>query len=465
MQRKSVARLGIPAFVLAAAAVVVWKHPWSSGGGPDLKYDTVAVDKGSIAAKVTASGTLSPRKNVQVGAQVSGRIIELDADFNDHVKKDQVIARLDPQLIDAQIAQNKANLSSARASLTKAQVALADATRQRKRQESLRDQNLVSMQAAEEAQVTEDTAKAALIVAQAAIAQSQATLDQSNLNRQYTTIKSPVDGVVISRDVDVGQTVAASLSAPTLFTIAEDLSLMQIDTSGAEGDVGRLSDHMKANFTVDAFPGQTFTGEVRQIRNSATTVSGVVTYDAVIDVINRDVEHPLRPGMTANVSFVLEEVASTIRIPNAALRFKPTPAQAQAMFGGQGGGRRGQGGAGGFSGGSGGSGRRRGSGASGGSGGATASAGSAASPEGGGGTSGSSGGGGAGDAVKDPSRKTVWKLSGGQVRPVRIKIGLTDGSLTQLVEGDLQPGDQLVTAVTGAPTSAPITGGGPPIRL
>jgi HlyD family secretion protein len=442
MRRSSATKLGALAFVIAAAAVVVWKHPWSSGGGPDLKFDTVAVDKGPIAAKVSATGTLSPRKTVQVGAQVSGRITELHADFNDHVTKDQVIARLDPQIVQAQIVQTRATLTAARANVAKAKVALDDAHRQRARTDTLKEQNLVSAQSAEAAQTTEDSARASLAAAQAQVAQAQATVEQAELNLTYTTIKSPIDGVVIARAVDVGQTVAASLQAPTLFTIAEDLSHMQIDTSVAEGDVGRLTEKMKARFTVDAFPGRTFDGVVRQVRNAPTTVSGVVTYDAVIDVDNTD--GALRPGMTANVTFVLDEVASAVRIPNAALRFKPTPAQRAALFGGDGGGRSsGQRGAGGSGG------RRRGGGGS------DASAGSGAGSSAGG----DRGGGDRSDA--DPTRKTVWKLDNGKAHPVRVKVGLTDGSRTQLVEGELQPGDQLITTISGAPPSSAPGAGGP----
>jgi HlyD family secretion protein len=437
MQRRNLTRLGISVFLVAAAAVVIWKHPWSPGGGPDLKFDTVAVDKGPIEAKVSATGTLAPRHTVTVGAQVSGKIIWLspDGDFNSVVKQGEEIAKIDPTLIDAQIAQSTANVASAAASLTKAKVALADAIRQNKRTQSLAQQNLVSTQTAETAQVTEDTSRAAVASAQAELAQAEAQLSMQKLNRTYTTITSPVNGVVISRAVDVGQTVASSLSAPTLFTIAEDLSRMQIDTSVAEGDVGRLKEDMQVHFTVDAFPGHVFDGTVHQIRNSATTISGVVTYDAVIWLDNSSKEFYLRPGMTANVTFVLAQVADTVRVPNAALRFKPTPAQLQAMFGGDGA--------------HGGRGRRNGSGSGSGS-----ASGSGSSARGGDGGSG---------GPPDPTRKTVWKLVDGKARPVKVKVGLTDNSKTELLEGDLQPGDQLVTAVSGAPTTT--SGPGGPIRF
>src|SRR5262249_31043247 len=268
------------------------------------------------------------------------------ADFNDKVKKGQVIAKLDDVVLKSQIDQAAAALALAAANVNKAQVALDDADRQLKRNKTLQEQQLIAGATLEAAQVAYDTAKAALVAARATQAQAAANLSQAKLNLSYATIYSPVDGVVLSRAVDVGQTVAASLQAPVLFTIAEDLARMQIDTAVAEGDVGRLTEGMKATFTVDAFPGRQFHGTVRQVRNAPTTTQGVVTYDAVIDVDNSD--HALRPGMTANVTFVLAQVADAVKIPNAALRFKPTREQLMAVFaqfGGRGG--RGSGGPGG----------------------------------------------------------------------------------------------------------------------
>jgi HlyD family secretion protein len=280
---------------------------------------------------------------VQVGAQVSGRVVEIRADFNDQVKKGQIIAKLDEQVLRAQIAQAAAAVALANANINKAQVALADADRQLKRQKTLQEQELIAGATVEAAEVSLDTARASLVAARAQAAQAAANLSQARLNLSYATIYSPVDGVVLSRAVDVGQTVAASLQAPTLFTIAEDLARMQIDTAVAEADVGLLKEAMEATFTVDAFPGKTFKGVVRQVRNAPTTTQGVVTYDAVIDVDNTD--KSLRPGMTANVTFVLAEVSDAIKIPNAALRFKPTRDQMQAIWAETGGGpsRRGSG--------------------------------------------------------------------------------------------------------------------------
>jgi HlyD family secretion protein len=428
-------RIIVFALAAGAAAFLLVKKPWAKGDDP-ITFSTVPVAKGSIAAQVTANGTLSAVKTVQVGAQVSGRVVELDADFNDKVKQGQVIAKLDDVVLKSQIDQAAANLALAAANVNKAEVALVDADRQYKRQKTLQDQSLVAGATVESAQVAYDTAKAALVAARATQAQAAANLAQGKLNLSYATISSPVDGVVLSRAVDVGQTVAASLQAPVLFTIAEDLARMQIDTAVAEGDVGRLTEGMKATFTVDAFPGRQFHGVVRQVRNAPTTTQGVVTYDAVIDVDNSD--HALRPGMTANVTFVLAQVADAVKIPNAALRFKPSREQLMAVFA-QFGGRGGRG-----SGGWGGSGRRGSGDGSGGPGGA-----GRAMPDG---MPGMPGAGGPGGQRDLGDKKRVFKLVDGRPRPVLIKPGLTDGSSTEMVEGDLQPGDELITDIQGVPT-------------
>jgi HlyD family secretion protein len=442
--KRWIPRIIVLALVAGVIAFLLVKKPWAKGEDP-ITFSTVTVSKGNIAAQVTANGTLSAVGTVQVGAQVSGRVVELHADFNDHVKKGQVIAKLDEQVLQAQIDSSAASLALAAANVNKAQVAVMDAERQMKRQKTLQEQQLVAGATVESAEVAYDTARAALTASRASQAQAAANLAQAKLNLSYATIYSPTDGVVLSRAVDVGQTVAASLQAPTLFTIAEDLARMQIDTAVAEGDVGRLTEGMKATFTVDAFPGRQFNGQVRQVRNAPTTTQGVVTYDAVIDVDNSD--KSLRPGMTANVTFVLAQVADAIKIPNSALRFKPTREQIQAVtaeFGGMRGGRGGPDG-------SGGSGARRGR--EGGSG-----AGSGAAGEGSGGrgqrsamdaATGASGGGPRRDFG---DKKPVFKLVDGRPRMVLVKPGLTDGSSTQMLEGDLQPGDQLVTEIIGAPT-------------
>lgn len=434
--------------IVAGGAAFLWiKKPWAKKPAP-LTFSTVQVSKGTIAAQVTANGTLSARGTVEVGAQVSGRVVELHADFNDKVKKGQIIAKLDESVLKAQIDQAQAAYDLAVANLKKSQVTANDAQRQLARQKSLQEQQLVAGATVEQYEVALETAQAQIVASKASISQASANLKQAKTNLGYATIYSPVDGVVLSRAVELGQTVASSLQAPTLFTIAEDLAFMQIDTSVAEGDVGRLKEGMRATFTVDAFPGKNFEGTVRQVRNSAapgvTATSGVVTYDAVIDVENKDLA--LRPGMTANVTFVLDKVEDAIKIPNAALRFKPSRDQMMALFEKFGGGRRGSGaGRRGRGGGELGSGAPMGGPAGGG-------------PAGGGPPGGGMGGmgawggrGGAGGANGD--RKQLWKLVDGKPRMVFVKIGLTDGSTTQLVEGDVQPGDQLITEIQGLPVT------------
>ena len=414
------------AVVAGIAAFLVIKQPWKKGATP-ISFQTVAVGKGSIAAQVTANGTLSARGTVLVGAQVSGRVTEIHADFNDQVKKGQIIAKLDASVLQAQIDSAVASLAVTQANVSKALVAVADAERQFKRQKVLQEQQLIAGAVVEAAEVAYDTARAALVATRAQVAQAQANVAQAKLNLSYATIYSPVDGVVLSRAVDVGQTVAASLSAPTLFTIAEDLARMQIDTAVAEADVGRLTEGMKATFSVDAFPGKTFEGVVRQVRNAPTTTSGVVTYDAVIDVDNAD--KSLRPGMTANVTFVLAQVADAIKIPNAALRFKPTREQMAALREQLGMPARGSG--------SDGSGRR-GSGARGNRG------------SEGGRPEGASGGSGQSNGRRDfGDKKPVYLLVDGKPKMVLVKPGLTDGSATEMVEGDLKPGDLLITEISG----------------
>ncbi len=443
--KKWIPRLVILAVVAGAAAFLLIKKPWADGEEA-ITFSTVSVGKGTIMAQVTASGTLSAVGTVEVGAQVSGRVVEITADFNDKVKKGQIIAKLDESVLKAQIDQAQAAYDLAVANKKKAEVTAANAKRQLARQKSLFDQQLVAGATLDQFQVEYDTAQAQIVASKAEISRASANLKQARTNLGYATIYSPVDGVVLSRAVDVGQTVAASLQAPTLFTIAEDLARMQINTAVAEGDVGALKEGIKATFTVDAFPGKTFEGVVRQVRNSPTTNQGVVTYDAVIDVENEDLR--LRPGMTANVTFVLEKVENAIKIPNAALRFKPSRDQMMAIFEKFGGGPRGRrNGSGGPRGsgergsgerGSGERGRRNGSSESDGSGGPrSADAMTSAS-------------GGAMRAMGD--RKPLWKLVDGKPQMTFVKLGLTDGSSTQMVEGDIKPGDELITEVQGLST-------------
>lgn len=428
--KKIITRVIVLAVLAGGIAFLVITKPWA-GDSDELKFQTVTVGKGSIAAQVTAAGALSARSTVQVGAQVSGRVVELHADFNDKVKKGQLIAKLDDSVLRAQIDQMNAAYQVAVANMKRSEVAVKDAERQLARQKVLKDQSLIAGATVEQYETTLDTARAQLLASKAQVSQAAASLRQGKTNLGYATIYSPVDGTVLSRSVDVGQTVAASLQAPTLFTIAEDLSRMQIDTAVAEADVGRLAEGMKATFTVDAFSGKTFEGVVRQVRNSPTTTQGVVTYDAVIDVENKELN--LRPGMTANVTFVLDQVADTVKIPNAALRFKLSGDQMRALAAHYGVTSLRD---------------LRGGGAPGGAGGAGGPPGAMGGPPGG---MGGPPGGAGGRPPRLGDRKMVWKLENGKPLPVLIKPGLTDGSATQLVEGDLKPNDLLITEITGLP--------------
>jgi HlyD family secretion protein len=287
-----------------------------------IEYKTAAVERGRITATVTASGTLSPLKTVQVGSQVSGKILELNADFNSQVKKGDLLAKLDPSLLESDKLKAKANLLSAQASLTRAIADRDNAKSIYDRTKSLADSKVVAQQEVDAAYVAYKSAKASVETAQASVSVAKAAIETVAVNLTYTTIISPIDGVVISRDVSVGQTVAASLSAPTLFTIAEDLRQMEVHTNVAESDVGALTQDMKVNFTVDAYPTERFRGVVQQIRNSPQTVSNVVTYDAVVRVVNDELK--LRPGMTASVTFNVQDRRDVILIPNGALRFTPS---------------------------------------------------------------------------------------------------------------------------------------------
>src|ERR1035437_9210219 len=298
--------------ILILLAAVVGGAIWYLGGGGDSapQYQTTVAARGDVIQAVTASGQLAPVLNVTVGSQISGRISKLYADFNSAVRSNQVIAELDPSTYKANVQRAEADLSSTRASLELAQI-------ETRRSSQLFSNNLVSGS-------DHDTANANLHQMEATMQIKQAALDSAKIDLDRCTIFSPVDGIVISRNVDVGQTVAASMSAPVLFQIANDLTKMQIDANVSEADIGTVEEGYPVNFTVDAFPGRTFTGKVKQIRNSPTTVQNVVTYDCVIEVSNPDLK--LRPGMTANASLVTAQRSGVLKIPNAALRFRlPEP--------------------------------------------------------------------------------------------------------------------------------------------
>ena len=376
--------------VLVVALLVgagVWGYLASQSGGNAPKYRLGRVERGPLTAAVSSSGTLAAVITVQVGSQVSGQIKELRADFNSIVKKNQVIARLDPELFEAKVTQARADvdtasatvlnqqaaveraraevetaraaLAEARAQTAKAQVALLDAGRDWQRKEALFNRELISKSEIDSAQAARDSAQAQvdsakakeqslaaaigsaqaqlrvadaqLQAAQSQVKQKEAALQQARIDLDRTTIRAPVNGVVVSRQVDVGQTVAASLQAPTLFTIAQDLTQMQVETSVDEADIGRIRLDDTANFTVDAFPGEQFKGRVTQIRKAAQVVQNVVTYTVVVGVDNPGGK--LLPGMTANVKLVVAEKPSVLKVPNSALRFRPAGVDAGGAAG------------------------------------------------------------------------------------------------------------------------------------
>lgn len=380
------------------------------------QYQTVTVKKGEVVQAVTATGTLHAVISVEVGSQISGIIKTLHADFNTNVKSGQVIAQLDPATYEAIANQNDGELANAQANLE-----LATLNEKRKRE-------LVSENAAPQADL--DKAVADLHQAEATVKIKQAVLQKSKIDLARCTITAPVDGVVIERKVDVGQTVAATMTAPVLFTIANDLAKMQIEANVSEADIGGVKVGQTASFLVDAFPGRTFEGKVQMVRYAPITVENVVTYVTIIEVSNPKLE--LRPGMTANVSIVLAKRENTITVSNAALRFKPAPA------GGSGSG-------------SGAEGRPR-------------------SSEG----EGKSRGGHHKDKEEAPesavTKRKVYVLENEEPKALEIETGITDGVLTEVISG-LNEGQEVVTSAytpasgSSSPTmGSPFGGGGPPRR-
>jgi HlyD family secretion protein len=352
-------------------------------------YQTVTVTHGPLTQAVTATGTLNPVVNVQVGSQVSGNIAKLFADFNSQVKAGDVVAQIDPALFQATVTQTEGDVASAQAALELAKLN-ATRTQQLFTQKNSSQQDL-------------DQAMANLHQAEANVKIKQGALDKAKADLDHCTITSPIDGVVISRSVDVGQTVAASLQAPIIFMIANDLTKMQIDSNVAEADVGVVAIDQNVDFTVDAFPTHTFHGKVTQVRNAPITVQNVVTYDTVIGVSNPDLK--LKPGMTANVSILIAHRDNVLQIKNAALRYRPvdaTPIESRST--------------------------------------------SASSP---------SGARLSGGRERRSGERTVYVLSGGRPKPTQIKTGISDGISTEVLEG-LKEGDRVVTAeLTSASPSSP----------
>ena len=413
----------ITTIVLLLATVAGCK----GGGKKNDQYRTEKVDRGTVTMTVTATGTLSAVTTVQIGSQVSGVIARLHTDFNSPVQKGQLLAELDPTPFQAQVEQRRADV-------TQAEVAANDMRIKYDRQRRLVEQGLA-------AQADLDAAKAQYDSARAQVLQARAALSQATTNLRYTRIVSPTDGIVIDKQYEVGQTVAASFQAPTLFQIAQDLTKMQVQADVDQSDIGRVKVGQVARFTVDAFPEDEFRGKIAQIRFNAQVNQNVVTYPVIIEVPNPDGR--LRPKMTANVTFDVASVKDVLRVPNAALRFRP-PAEGDEKEKSASGG--------------GGDPMRR------------------AAQSGGPGLAGAArqmpGGRKGAAAAKS---QTVYLLAGGEkekktLKPVEIRTGISDGRFTQVVSGDLKPGDPVVVGIATAKVEGPPPmggqgggpGGGPP---
>ncbi len=313
-------KVNIGIVIIAVVALIGGFFLFRNGQeGP--RYRTEKISRGDIRATVTATGTVNAVVTVLVGTQVSGTIKAIYVDYNSPVKKGQLLAQIDPATFQAQVDQARANLAAAKANVEKAEASLLDAKRTLARNRSLFQKSYIAKSDLDTAETTEQSARAQVSAAKAQVQQTNAALDFAENNLRYTRIVSPVDGTVISRNVDVGQTVAASFQTPTLFSIAQDLTKMQINANIDEADIGKIKVDQTVEFTVDAYPEETFTGKVFEVRNAPITVQNVVTYDVVVKVSNPDLK--LKPGMTANVSIILEEKDGVLRVPNAALRFKP----------------------------------------------------------------------------------------------------------------------------------------------
>jgi HlyD family secretion protein len=408
--------------LLVLAALVLYRC--TAGGDADPEYQTAQVVRGNVVSKVSTSGSLQAVVTVDVGSQVSGRIQELYADFNSPVKKGELIAKIDPALFDAAVVQAQANVQAAKANVTRLTVTAEDAERQAKRAEDVYGQRLISETERDNAVATARAARASVEQANGQLAQARAQLEQARTNLKYTDILSPTDGVVISRAVNKGQTVAASLQAPVIFTIAQDLRAMEVHTNVAESDIGRLKKDMRVTFTVDAYPGEPFRGSIRDIRNAPQIVQNVVTYDAVIDVANPDLK--LKPGMTATVSVVTDRRRDVLSVPNSALRFRPEgvpPGGAAAAGAPATGGQRAAGA---------GAQRERGQG---GDGSWRRNRDEAASGE---------------DGGPPPIvKRTLYVLADGKPVAREVTTGISDGRVTEITSGDLKEGELVITGIAG----------------
>jgi HlyD family secretion protein len=399
---KRTVTLGIA--VLGVAAAAVWYLRLDAGASsPQLLV--AEVSRGSVVQTVDATGTIQPVDTVQVGTQVSGTIASLGADFNDRVRRGQVIAMLDQALFQSQIDQATATVIRLRAETERTRVQLVDARQKLARARLLFTQLLIPEVDVETAEVAELVAIANLDAAQAQLAQAEASLKQAEVNLSHTVIHAPVDGIVLSRNVEVGQTVSAGLQAPTLFVLARDLDRLQLEARVSESDIGRVDAGQAVTFTVDAYPSDTFSGVVRQVRLEPTVVQNVVSYTTVIDVPNPG--GVLKPGMTATLAIEVLRADDTLRVPAAALRFTPSEAVLGAY------------------------------------------------------------GGATGDEARRPgegrggARARIWILEDGRLRPVPVRPGVSDGALVAISAEGLADGTAVVTGTTTVAAPAARTSGSP----
>ena len=374
---------------------------------------TAPVTRGPVVSAIAATGTVEAVTTVEVGSQVTGTIQSLGADFNSIVKKGQVLVRLDPAVMQSAVEQARANLERAIADADRLRVSLADADRQLSRARDLAARQLIPPADLEAAGVEKQSSEAQVRSAEAATGQARASLSQTQVDLEKAVITSPIDGIVIARSVDVGQTVSASVSAPTLFVIAADMTEMQVNASVDESDVGRIATGQTVSFTVDAYPNDTFHGSVGQVRLNPEVSSNVVTYTTIVSAPNPQLK--LKPGMTANLTIEVARRSDVLRVPASALRFRPTPDVMKAFDGS-----------------------------------ADVSI-----------------------ANKRPAGSTVWTFVAGTLEPVAVNSGATDGTVTEILEGPLVEGTQVVTRVSVAgdaptvkpsTTSSPLMGPQPPRR-
>ena len=412
MKRKRIVFIVILLLLIAGAGFGYWRMGMI---GKESSYTTVPVSRSNVTQVVASTGTLQAVVTVLVGSQVSGTIAKLNADFNTKVKKNQVVAELDQARFGARVEESRANLRAAEAGLAKSKVAVEDAARTLTRTQELMKRQLISQSELDAAQTVYDAAVSQMNVSRAQVGQAQAALNQSNIDLGYTVIRSPVDGIVISRNVDVGQTVAASLQAPTLFTIANDLTKMEVHTSVDEADVGNVSEGQEVTFTVDAFAARRFRGKVYQVRNAPIVVQNVVTYDAVVRIDNKELL--LKPGMTANVQFLVNQKEAVLTIPNMAIRFKPPEAknEAQELL------RQEQ---------------------------------SRAAPRVGARRTSRPGSGGGGGATRRVRQVRIYVLRDAKAQPIDVQLGISDGSKTEVVAGDLKENDPVIIGIASGTASA-----------